>query len=349
MKSFFGVRRSSGTGEDSQGTSGATESGNFLDVPTSSQNSPKKGRRLSAGGAFSFNPNNSNDLRRTSGDSGGSKDISLKKRFRNAFTRSNSADPPPREIISVEEFPDLPLRFDPALPDENALLTLDLANELRSKMLSKYRFNNIWGLLYKLSSNGASFQTMWDRVCRQGPTIWLFRGTNAPGLLVGAFVADSIRRPGWSLKDEYYYGTGEGFMFEVVRGSGQLRVCETTLKNSHYLATLPDAILWGGSGGDPYAALPISGSAAVHLGQGIALQVSSEFIAAWSEGDCPTFDLGGIPLGCARDAEGQPTGCADNGDRGLAFQFGVADVEVHGLRFGRENGASAPLIGTNTV
>lgn len=293
-----------------------------------------------------------NAKRRPSGDENASahKDSSFGSKLRNAFWKpqAEAAHSPSTNIITIEEFPDLPLRFEPPLPEENAILTRDLAAKLRAKMLSKYRVNNIWSLLYKLSVNGSSFQSMYNRVAKQGPTLWLFRSTNVPGLLIGAFVSDSVKKPGWTTREgEYYYGNGEGFMFEVVRGTGELRVCETTMRNAHYFASLPDAIIFGGSGGDPYAALPAPGAPIVKAGQGIALQLSNEFMHAWSEGSCPTYDLQGIPLGCGRDANGKPTGVLDNGDRGLAFQFSVADVEIYGLRFGRENGTSPVLVGTN--
>lgn len=276
---------------------------------------------------------------------------SLGSRLFGLFGSSKKEEKPaPVMISTIEEYPDLPLRLEPPLPHEGAILTLELANSLRSKMLSRYRFNNVWTLQYRLSKDGSSFQSMYQRVAKQGPTIWLIRATDAPGLLVGAFVPNEIRKPGWSVRDgEYYYGSGEGFMFEVVRGTGQLRICHATLRNAHFIATLPDAIIFGGSGGDPYASLSHQESAASKASaEGIALQLSSEFIRAWSEGQCPTFDLGGIPLGCARDANGKPTGVMDYGDRGIAFGFGVADVEVWSLRFGRENATSPLLVGGAT-
>ncbi|KAI9029180.1 TLD-domain-containing protein [Hyaloraphidium curvatum] len=257
-------------------------------------------------------------------------------RLRNAFRRSSTVHEEPPRIATIEEYPDLPLRMDPAPEaDPGALLTPDVAAALRAKMPSRFRYNNHWVLLYRLSSNGASLNTLYGLVSKKGPTVWVVRGM--AGQKVGAFVASPVRNPGWSGRDsEHYYGSGEGFVFEVVRGTGEVRVAETTMRNSHYVATLPDAVIFGGSGGDPYAAVQPGTKA----GEGIALQLGDEFRRAWSEGQCPTYELKGIPLGAERDAAGNPVGVLDYGDRGLAYQFSVADVEIWGLRFGREAGIS---------
>lgn len=146
---------------------------------------------------------------------------------------------------------------------------------------------------------------------------------------MGVFLGDPLRKPGWSTTAHVYYGNGEGFVFEcVARDNSQdvsIRICESTLRNQHFICTLPDALIFGGSGGEP---LPTDKA------QGIALMLTDEFARGWSEGGCPTYDMGGIPLGAPRDAHGVlkgAPGVLDLKENGWGYTFKIADVEVYGL------------------
>lgn len=187
------------------------------------------------------------------------------------------------------------------LASTSHFLPHELAHELRKHVPRRLRNSPHWRLLYSLSNDGSSLNTLYSRLLDSGPVLISLQTTK--GRTFGAFISEQIRvsddgrgnaRAG---KSGGYYGTGESFLWRLLPGSASsvtanheftklpsgalLQIHPATQENEYFISTQSDCIILGGGGTE--------GSVALYIGE--------DLYNGYSDGRSPTFGLGGIALG----------------------------------------------------
>ncbi|KAI9014049.1 hypothetical protein DFJ74DRAFT_709608 [Hyaloraphidium curvatum] len=210
------------------------------------------------------------------------------------------------ELLHGNGAPPLVLSLADDVPsDLDLILDVDMAEKLKSHFPSRFWTATSWKLLFSLAVHGTSLTTFFALVGSKGPTLWCIRTVS--GKTIGAFVADDVVE--LTEAAHRFYGSGEGFLWEKLAGNG-LRVCHSTLSNTYFITSTRSEIMFG-AGGHAFIGLYLDS-----LGEG------------YSDGACPTFDMGGIALG--RGVDPADAGPLDVAKR-ARFDFQIANVEIWGV------------------
>ena len=177
------------------------------------------------------------------------------------------------------------------------VLTVELADQLRSYMPALTRLPRSWTLLYSIDQHGISLNTLYSR-CEPKPP-------NTPGVAKGALVAVKDANDalfGIWVEDglrlsKGYYGSGESFMWRYEKNK-DLTVYKWTGLNEYVALCEPDSISFGGGDG--------------HYG----LYIDSSLLDG-SSAPCPTF--------------GNDTLCSRGSRRGVSVAFDIVGLEVWGV------------------
>ncbi|EIW75007.1 TLD-domain-containing protein [Coniophora puteana RWD-64-598 SS2] len=178
-----------------------------------------------------------------------------------------------------------------------SVLTVELADQIRSHMPALTRLPRSWTLLYSVDQHGISLNTLYSR-CEPKPP-------NTPGAtkgalvivkdandgLFGAWIDDGLRM------SKGYYGSGESFLWGLDKDRG-LTVHKWTGRNDYVALCEPDSISFGGGDG--------------HYG----LYIDSSLLEG-STAPCPTF--------------GNEALCMRGSRRGVSVAYDVVGLEVWGV------------------
>ncbi|KAJ3773197.1 TLD-domain-containing protein [Lentinula raphanica] len=183
-----------------------------------------------------------------------------------------------------------------------AVLDVNLAEKIRSRLPALARLPRSWNLLYSLDQHGISLHTLYDK-CENQPQLKTGSGfTTKVGALVvmkdsgdaifGVYMGDGIRQS----KGKGYYGSGESFLWRYVHDN--LQVFKWTGKNEYVALCEPEYLSFGGGDG----------------AYGLYLDDS---LFDGSSARCPTFD--NEPL------------CSPGDKKGRAVSFECVGLEVWGV------------------
>ncbi|KAI9007647.1 TLD-domain-containing protein [Hyaloraphidium curvatum] len=204
-----------------------------------------------------------------------------------------------------ETYPELELK---ERQTDEAIISKEIASELRRHIPRRLRNSPHWTLLYSLTQHGSSMSTLYRNLLNGGPVFLSIKTTK--GKVFGAFVSEQVRvaddgkgnaRAG---KTGGYYGTGESFLWRVLpktatadgsttehpevhtmKDGSRLWLHEASMDNDYFISTQQDCIILGGGGK--------SGA--------VALYIAADLFNGYSDGSSPTYNLGGIALGSDED------------------------------------------------
>jgi len=128
------------------------------------------------------------------------------------------------------------------------VLTVELANEVRSYLPALPRLANSWSLLYSLEQHGISLNTVYSR-CMNHTGSALIVIQDSEEKLFGAWLGETIRP-----SKGVYYGSGESFLWKLTSnpedGIGKrLRVFKWTGRNDYVALCEPGYLSFGGGDG----------------------------------------------------------------------------------------------------
>ncbi|KAJ3747196.1 TLD-domain-containing protein [Lentinula detonsa] len=183
-----------------------------------------------------------------------------------------------------------------------AVLNVNLAEMIRSRLPALARLPRSWNLLYSLDQHGISLHTLYD-MCENQPQLKIGSAfASKVGALVvmkdsgdaifGVYMGDGVRQS----KGKGYYGSGESFLWRCV--DGNLQVFKWTGKNEYVALCEAEYLSFGGGDG----------------AYGLYLDDS---LFDGSSARCPTFD--NEPL------------CSPGEKKGRAVSFECVGLEVWGV------------------
>ncbi|KAJ4482069.1 TLD-domain-containing protein [Lentinula aciculospora] len=183
-----------------------------------------------------------------------------------------------------------------------AVLSVNLAETIRSRLPALARLPRSWNLLYSLDQHGISLHTLYDK-CENLPQLKTGSAfASQVGALVvmkdsgdavfGVYLGDGVRQS----KGKGYYGSGESFLWRYVNDNFQ--IFKWTGKNEYVALCEPEYLSFGGGDG----------------AYGLYLD---ESLFDGSSARCPTFD--NEPL------------CSPGDKKGRAVSFECVGLEVWGV------------------
>jgi len=128
----------------------------------------------------------------------------------NILTRESEA-PAPCSPPSLVKGPSV----GPYVTIESTVLSDPVLARLASAMPKRFASTE-WHLLYSTQAHGFSLGTLYKRVHERGAVVIAVRTTR--GDVLGALLADGIRQP---QPGQFFYGTGESFLFSVSSPEGE--------------------------------------------------------------------------------------------------------------------------------
>ncbi|KAI9482686.1 MAG: TLD-domain-containing protein [Benjaminiella poitrasii] len=180
----------------------------------------------------------------------------------------------PTRHVQSNEFDSMPsVKLTNRKHDTEPVMTEAIAELIRPYIPKRYRIAQKWGLIYSLDQHGISLSTLYTLMKRyDGPCIMILK--DADKQIFGAYLSNSLAL------QNYYYGTGECFLWK-------LTTCHQQNKERE---TMPKIKVFPWTGKNDYMILSDSEFIAIGGGDGtFGLWLNSELEKGYSN-TCPTYN-----------------------------------------------------------